>query len=306
MTIQSFQMKTMCIGRYLIDIPAEADLSLGGANADSIIIDRTPDFAGRAEYEQRLFDRESYLRSAQHRTEGHLLKSVIRSANGGVILVSRPDATDKFMYLIETFVSAPPSAWKVHIETIQEYITSDTDRVSRIASGLHHRLPNAIPATPGGCLLDGLLVYVPAESETYHGGAEIPSRSWSLSITTETSGPRDNVQFKDLFHRVDDAIAMAGVGSGIKKLRRAIVETDGRKGQEYIGLYPEKNGVIFDAKLELYGNGTPQVPTIKLLMETGWPKKKHPDDPRTFLNEEESLAIWDAIVKSIRPRPGAF
>ncbi len=300
-------MKTMCIGRYLIDVPSGAETSLGSTDADSIVINRIPGFAGQAAYESRLSNRESELRTAQHRTEGSLLKSVSRSpAGGSVVFVSRPDATDNFMYLIETLVNAPPVAWSVHIETIQEYIASDTDRVSRIADGLHHRSPHAIPATPGGCLPDGLLDYLPAESETYHGGAEIPSRSWSLSITTETSGPRDNVQFKDLFHRVDDAIAMAGVGSGIKKLRRAIVETDGRKGQEYIGLYPDKNGVIFDAKLELYGNATPQVPTIKLLMETGWPKKKHPDDPRTFLTEEESLAIWDAIVRSIRPRPGAF
>ncbi len=38
----------------------------------------------------------------------------------------------------------------------------------------------------------------------------------------------------------------------------------------------------------------------------GWPKAKHPDDPRHFLTEQESLALWDAIVQSIRPRPGAF
>ena len=136
--------------------------------------------------------------------------------------------------------------------------------------------------------------------------ARIEALSWSLSITSETSGPRDNVKFKDLFHRVDDAIDMAGPGSGIQKLRRAKVHVDGRSGQEYVGLYPENGAVVLDAKLELYGNEKPQQPTIKLLMEAGWPVKKDPQDPRQFLNQEEALALWDAIVKSIRPRPGAF
>lgn len=307
MTDMTIQTKTVCIGRYLLDVPAAANTSLGVAEADFNRIDRISNFADQAAYERKIVDRELELRSTKHTSEGWLLRSVIKPVTGQpVVFVSRPNANDEIMYLVESFVKSSVNSWRVHYETGEKYLQETVEQIAAISQALRSRDADSIPAGPGGCLQDGVLVYRPKEQETYYGGAEIPSRSWSLSITTETSGPRDNVQFKDLFHRVDDAIAMAGVGSGIRKLRRAIVETDGGKGQEYIGLYPEKNGVIFDAKLELYGNGTPQVPTIKLLMETGWPKKKHPDDPRTFLNEEESLAIWDAIVKSIRPRPGAF
>lgn len=307
MTDLTANMKTMCIGRYLIDVPAEAEVSLGNAESDSHVIERIPAFFNQQAYEQKLRDREVALRVAPHKTEGILLKSVIKASDGKqVVFVSRPEADDKYMYLVESFVYDSPSAWWVHHETVDEYLKETKEQVATIAQGLRYREPNTIPTTRGGCLGEGLLDHMPKGRETYYGGARVEAKSWSLSITSETSGPPDNVNFKDLFRRVDNAIEMAGAGSGIKKLRRAVVEADGRKGQEYVGLYPDEHAIIFDAKLELYGDSTPQKPTIKLLMESGWPKKKHPDDPRTFLTEQESLAVWDAVVKSIRPRPGAF
>ncbi len=307
MTDLTANMKTMCIGRYLIDVPAEAEVSLGNAESDSNVIERIPGFPNQQAYEQKLRDREAELRAAPHKTEGSLLKSVVKSSDGKqVVFVSRPEADDEHMLLIESFVYAPPAAWRIYYETGRARESKVVERTAVLARGLSYRDQNTIPTGKGGCLSDGLLDRTPADAENYYGGARIQSKSWSLSITSETSGPRDNVTFKDLFRRVDDAIAMAGAGSGIKKLRRAIVETDGRKGQEYVGLYPDEHAFIFDAKLELYGDATPQKPTIKLLMESGWPKKKHPEDPRTFLTEQESMAVWDAVVKSIRPRPGAF
>jgi hypothetical protein len=210
------------------------------------------------------------------------------------------------MYLVETYVHAPPLAWQVTRKTVDKYREDVVQQVAEIAQGLSYRDASSIPRDPGACVADGLLSRAPERNEEFHGGAEIKALSWSISFTSETSGPRDNVDHKDLFKRVDEAIDMAGTGSGIQKLRRAKVQVDGRTGQEYVGLYPEKHAVILDAKLDLYGNATPQVPTIKLVMEAGWPIQKNPADPRRFLNQDEALAIWDAVVKSVRPRPGAF
>lgn len=298
-------MKTMCIGRYLLDVPAEAEVSLGSAESDSNAIERIPTFLNQQDYEQALSNREVELRAAPHKTEGSLLKLVKKSSDGKqVVFVSRPDADDEFMYLVESIVYLAPVAWWIRHETNDKYLRETTEQVTAIAQRLRYREPNTLPVGRGGCLGDGLLDRVPTDAETYNGGARVEAKSWSLSITSETSGPRSATE--DLFYRVDNAISMAGAGAGIKKVRRALVHTDGREGQEYVGLYPDEHTIIFDAKLELYGDATPQKPTIKLLMESGWPKRKHPDDPRSFLTEQESLALWDAVVKSIRPRPGAF
>lgn len=235
------------------------------------------------------------------------MKSVGKFEDGRqMVFVSRPEANDTFTYLVESFVHAPGAGWHISHRVASEDQLTVVQQVGEIAQALSYREPAAIPTTPGACLADGLLNRTPLEVESFQGGARIEALSWSLSFSSETSGPRDNKLHSDLFRRVDRAIDMAGAGSGIRKLRRAEVSADGRTGQEYVGLYPSDEAVILDAKLELYGNAKPQLPTIKLLMETGWPINKHPEDPRRFLSQEEALAVWDAVVKSIRPRPGAF
>ncbi len=106
--------------------------------------------------------------------------------------------------------------------------------------------------------------------------------------------------------RVDRAIDMAGSSSNIKRIRHAPIKLDGRSGEEAVGLYPTNDAMVLDAKLELYGNKTPQQPTIKVHMEVGWPSKPNASDPRKFLDQKQALELWDAVIKSLRPRPGAF
>lgn len=172
------KMKPLCIGRYLLDVPAQAEIALGSASFDSNRIERIPAYANDNAYAHFLEQHETALRSAKHDTEGTLLKSVTKSADGlQTVFVSRPEADDRRTYLVESFVNVRTAAWHVSHET--------------------------------------------------------------------------------------------GAGSSIKVLRRAKVQADGRTGQEYVDLYPEEGAMVFSARLELYGNATPQQPTIKLLMEAG-------------------------------------
>ena len=301
------KMKPLCIGRYLLDVPALAEVALGNASSDANNIERIPAYVSDSAYAHFLEQREKELRSAKHDTEGSLLKSITKSADGRqTVFVSRPEADDRRTYLVESFVNGREAAWHVSHETGDKYLERVTRQIAEIAENLSYRKITIVPTTPGACLADGLLDRAPLEVEEYHGGARVEALSWSLSVTSETSGPRDNKMFPDLFHRVDRANELIGAGSGIKVLRRAKVQTDGRIGQEYVDLYPEDGAMVFSARLELYGDAAPRQPTIKLLMEAGWPIKKDPRDLRQFMNQEEALAVWDAIVKSIRPRPGAF
>lgn len=307
MTELTTKMRTLCIGRYLVDVPTEAEVALGLAASDSNKIERIPSYPDDVAYEAALQAREAELRTAKHRSEGVLFKSLSKSVDGRhTVFVSRPDANDKYTYLVETFVHAQPAAWRVYYRTGDEYLKQTIQQIGEIALSLSPRELSAVPTVPGACISDGLLVRSPVESEEYVGGARIKSLSWSLSIATETSGPRDSKMFPDLFHRVDDAIDAAGPGSGIRKVRRAKVTVDGRSGQEYIGLYPDRRQFILDAKLEAYGNAKPQQPTIILSMEVWLAPEGAIGDGRKYLSQEEALAVWDAVVKSIRPRPGAF
>jgi Tle cognate immunity protein 4 C-terminal domain/Tle cognate immunity protein 4 N-terminal domain len=305
MTDVTKNMKTVCIGRYLIDIPKDADFSLGDSESDSVKIERIPSFASDTAYRERLRDYEKTLRTSAHKKEGRRLRSATPvNAGAQTVFVSRPTDTESFVSLVEVFVNAAPSAWRIFADVADEDVGPVSEAAASAASLLDGRKAIDVPTSKGACIRDGILTRLPLERETFNGGARVSALSWSISVTSETSGPRQ--PGKQLFDRVDRAIDMAGSNSGIKKLRRAKVEADGRSGQQYIAIYPDAQANILDAKLELYGTGQPQVPTIKLQMEVGSPRKADPNDPRCFMKDEDALALWDAMVKSIRPRPGAF
>ncbi len=305
MTELSKNMKTVCIGRYLIDIPKDADFSLGDSESDSVKIERIPAFTSESAYRERLRDHESQLRAMSHVTEGTRLRSVTQvNAGKHTVFVSRGDESGRRLSNVESFAFDNKVAWRVSYVTGEKYLPLTIDQTAKIVDALRARISEDIPAGTGACIRDGVLIRTPVEVEEFRGGARLTARSWSMEITSETSGARE--PGTQLFDRVDRAIDMAGGNSGIKKLRRAKVDADGRVGQEYIAIYPDSHANILDAKLELYGTGKPQVPTIKLQMEVGSPRKADPSDPRVFMKDEEALALWDAIVKSIRSRPGAF
>lgn len=305
MTELTQRMKTLCIGRHLLDVPTSATTSIGDAEVDVIAIERVPTFLSDSDYAAHLQQHEQKLRMSAHETEGSRLRSV-RTANGDTLklFVSRVDERSTRTSLVEGFLYANPAAWRLHFRASDKDVDAIAARIADIAGKVTPRAADLQPTSAGACIADGLLQRKPQETETFSGGARDQSLSWTLNFTSDTQG--DYAPNERLFARVDRAIEMAGSGSGIKTLRRATLTVAGRSAQEYVALYPEKGATIFDAKLETYGTRSPMSPMVKLSLEVGWPDKPNPQDPRKFLNQEQALELWDAIVKSVRLRPGAF
>jgi hypothetical protein len=297
--------RTTCFGRYLIDIPEHAETALGRATSDSNNIERIANVASDDALARMADAREQQLRMAPHDSEQTLFKSAVRSTNGrNRVIVSRPKRDDVELFLVETVARADGAAWKVSYTTGLKYLDVTIKQIGDIADSLRYRAESAVPNVPGACIKDGLLLRTPLEVEEFAGGARVKPLSWSLDYETEISGHPDKGD--SLWERSDRAISMAGSASGIRKLRRAPIEVNGLVGQEYVALYPDKGATIFDAKAELYGDGTPRHATVKLHMvviESAAPSQSGNLPP---LTTEESLEIWDASIKSVRLRPGAF
>ncbi len=306
MTALTSRMQTVCFGRYLANIPIGADFSIGGAYSESVKFELTPSYADEQAYRDHLKEHEQRLRTSKHVTEGTLLRSTALSSDGKqVIFMSRTDMRDRRTTLVESFVMRPP--YRLSYVAADEDVREITDEISKLTQRLASR--DATPSRPSGaCIADGLLDFTPTYNESFFASAGMDSPAWIINFSTNTDGPTD--PGKDLHSRVDQAIEMIGPeGAKIRKLRRGFVTVDGRKGREYLGIYPaDRNGPTesFDAKLEVEGSGKAQQPNIKLHMETVWPRKRDPSDPTKYLSQDDALALWDAVVKSVRLRPGAF
>jgi Tle cognate immunity protein 4 C-terminal domain/Tle cognate immunity protein 4 N-terminal domain len=300
------RIKTVCFGRYLVNIPVEADFSVGDAYSESIKFERTPSYVDEQDYRMRLRELEERLRASKHDTEGSLLRSILPVNEGKqVLFLSRPEAARSRTTLVETFLIRPP--YRMSFVAADESIERISARIERISKVVTWR-DATIPSRTGACITDALIDFVPTYNESFYAGTGMDAPAWVISLSTDTTGPTDSG--KDLHSRVDQAIEMLGpAGSEIKKLRRGFVMVDGRKGREYLGIYPSNRDgptETFDAKLEVEGSGKPQQPTIKVTMETVWPKRRDPSDPTRYLSQQEAMALWDSVVKSVRMRPGAF
>jgi hypothetical protein len=306
MTELTAKMKPFCFGRYLVDVPADAEVALASAEFGMVKIERVAGYDSEDEFRNSVAAREESLRAGTHATEGSKLRSS-KSVGGAAtrLLVYRTEEKGTYVSTMEMLVSAPRSvAWLLKAEVADEDVASASETFISLGAVIEPRDMSVVPKIAGGCVHDGIVKIATKDRETYRGEARNQSLSWSISFLSETSGAREKAQ--GLLARVDRAIDMAGSSSNIKRIRHAPIKLDGRNGEEAVGLYPTNDAMVLDAKLELYGNKTPQQPTIKVHMEVGWPNKPSASDPRKFLDQKQALEIWDAVIKSLRPRPGAF
>lgn len=298
-------MKPVCFGRYLIDVPQKAETALGSAKSDAIRIETIKQPApSSGAFKNRVFAREAELRAQKHDSEGTRLRESAELPDDlGRTFVYREDAEDTRLAVVETMVWKPSGEWLLRYQTSNRNIPIIKKDSEQVAAAIKSQ-PDGVPTVVGACFKDSLLQRIPREAEEFAGGARMEDLSWTLSFRSETSKPRDKTG--RLIARAEEAVSMAGASSGIKVLRKREVTVDGRSGEEFIALYPGDGVVSLDAKLELYGDGTYRLPTIKLNLEANRLAPPDPNDKRQFLSDEEALALWDAVVKSLRPRPGAF
>jgi hypothetical protein len=300
-------MKTVCFGRYLVDVPQKAEFAMGFTKSDAVRIEpaQSPSSSDGA-FQNRLVAREKELRALTHETEGTRFRAVSELPDGrGKLFQYRDDAEDDLMTVVEALVRHTPGEWLLKYKTSDENVPEIKRETEEVAAALDVRVMTDVPTTAGACIRDGVLKRVPRYVEEFAGGARIEDLSWSLSLRSETSKRSD--YGKPLLKRADESIDMAGgFSSGIKVLRKHEITLDGRKGEEFVALYPGKGVASLSATLELYGDATYKVPTLKLIMEANRLSPPDPNDKRVFLSDDEALAVWDAVLKSIRPRPGAF
>lgn len=307
MTELTKNMKTVCFGRYLVDIPTEAELSIATTVMDSVKIEYLGTSLSERIFKAKVERREAELLASKHNTEGTRLRQAI-DINGGKqrLLVFREDQDDVLLTWVETSVHSGTDEWKISNDASEQYVSKTKNLVSALATQLVSRPMNEIPKVPGACVQNGLILGKSYQRENFPASMSVKSPAFTLGILSETSGPRERGQ--TLWDRIDKANSLGKefFNATSKPLRRAEVSVDGRKGQEHVSTFQEDDVETFNADAEVYGDGTPKTPTLKVSMEVRRPIKPDPSSKEKTLSNDEALAVWDAVLKTIRPRPGAF
>ena len=310
------KMKTVCVGRFLIDLPDDAQVELAGANIDGLdisVFDEPDD-----EFRTRLADREAQLRAIPDRLGGNRnLESVkeVRTQHGlqGKIFahgrkVNEGTAANGLTlerYRYENVaVEALVHGHGVSIDLVaQLYDPDQVENISRLVAQLVANPAGNVPAEPGFCI-DRAFVKDPLvadQTERVMMSARLPAYP-DLELMMVLAAGLEPEQ-ETLLQRSSAAEGLLSIfeKARVSRLRADRREIGGLVGDELVRAVVEENDVrVYSFWWEV--NGTRDdvlAPHLLLRMNTG---KSDNGPVPSSLSQGAALGIWDRISSSIRIR----
>lgn len=311
------KMKTVCIGRFLLDLPQEAQVELSNPNIDGFHISTIKESA--EDFQRRVVTREAEIKAKPDRLGGNRnLESATELKTGtGVIgktFVHNRQVTEgtaaNGMELQRFHFENVAIESMLHAGGISADIRAakyDPDLIGRLPKLAAQFVPNPenkIPSEPGFCI-DGALIRDPlnaGQRERIMMFARLPSHpdiEFSLILLAGTQ-PEE----KGLLVRNAESNNQLSAAEKLRvfQLRAAPREIGGLHGDEVVERFDEENNaIVFSFWWEMGGTvDNVMVPHLSFTMDTG---KSDKGPVPSSLSQEAALALWDKISSSIRLRP---
>lgn len=294
-----------CFGRFLVDLPPEARIvatySLWGDEFKKIPVSPN-EVAGL------VGARESELRSAPHDSEEGMLIRTDRYDGGSASLLSwrRPESVSA-MWLDAYFVgSGGHSVYEYQglIEPAREHLAAAF--TSQLAGSVRSRRQHEIPTEPGFCIDGGYIAGSEYMSESFRVGITLPQHPGMHMTFRSSTGAEE----EGLLERVGGFFRTEVLGRalGVDTLRKRRRSVGPIAGEEYLVAGGDDRQRVYAFRWEFQGRDD-SLAEPNLSLEMGVLERDPGDDgslpPPAFESDDEALQLWDAILETIRPRPGA-
>jgi hypothetical protein len=311
------KMTTVCIGRFLVDMPDETQLELARPRIDGFDISSVDETD--ADFQVRLGQREARLRATPDRLGGNRNVELVREVktdNGvvGKIFVhgrtvregTRLRGLEQERYrfehvAVEALVHGQGMSFDLSAE---KYDPDQIENLSRLVAKLVPNPENRMPTEPGFCVdrawFRDPLTADQGEQIIMH--ARLPSHPDIDLMLILAAGNKPDKQ--SLLERSADVDAKMSQSEKMRlsNLRAEPRTIGGIAGDELVTRAVENNDAI------VYGfwwevNGTEDnvlIPHLSFTMETG---KSDNGPVPSSLSQKAAMALWDKISSSIRLRP---
>jgi hypothetical protein len=311
------KMKTVCVGRFLIDLPVEARVSLAGQSIDNFKIEASDET--EEAFWVRVAAREAEIRAKPDRLGGNKnMESVrdVKTDSGlvGKIFVHSRTVTEgtaaKGLELVRYHYEGVAVEALVHANGISidlgtdDYDPDQIGRMPQLVAKLVTNPGNRIPTEPGYCF-DRVYVRDPLKADQLEQlimRAGLPSHPDIQFMLMMEAGTKPDE--KGLLARGAETDARLPLAARMRtsKLRAAPRTIAGLTGDELDERFIEENNSIgYSFWWDV--NGTQDnvlIPSLSLQMTTGHGNR---EPVPTSLSESAAIALWDKITNSIRFRP---
>jgi hypothetical protein len=311
------KMKTICIGRFLIDMPEEAELELTRPRIHGFDISSFDE--PEADFRTRLVQRETRLRAAPDRLGGNKnLESIreIKTENGviGKIFVHGRTVTEgtqargleleRYRYegvAVEALVHGQGMSFDM---SASDYDPAKIENLAKLVAKLVPNPASEAPTEPGFCIYRAWFrdPLTADQGEEIFMHAQLPNHPDIKFMLILASGNKPDKQ--SLLERSAevDARLSPSEKSRVSNLRAQPRTIGGIAGDEVVTRVVEKNdATVYGFWWEV--NGTEDnvlIPHLSFTMDVG----KGDNGPvPSSLSQDAAMTLWDKISSSIRLRP---
>jgi hypothetical protein len=299
--------KTVCVGRYLLDVPAQADVSLSGAMLDGFEIEsvQESDSAFRTRVEAREAEIAGHgagmVEARDLRVPGMVGRTFIFDRSRGY-LMEGDRRVDMESVSVEVHAHAGGLSFSLSATSTDEAAVKAAEA---LLAHLRIRGEDEIPSVPGFCIRRGVFVEpLPAHKNEHMvmhlgvpGHPDLAMILFSIAGGNAEAGLLARVAHTDAVSSADDLLRV----SKLRSDKRIINGLDGEEVVERVREYNFTTGYAFNWETSGVTDDVLR-PYLSLEMQTGVSERPGGKPTDTSLHEEALLALWDSISSSIRLR----
>jgi hypothetical protein len=309
------QMKTACVGRFLIDLPASMDFSYSRVYVKGFWISTQEE--SQQAFEARITARQAEIEAESDQGGRKNLEAVEdyrkNGFSGKIFRFGREITKGEENGKPVDWVNVKLEAY-LHLNGTSFNVTApdgyDVDKIGNLPALLDKlRLVPAkeIPSAAGFCFGSGMLVDpLPADDTEgvaiFAGFRDHPDLALALNTRAGTRPDTEGRLERDTAVDAEMPLWQRPLMAKLRKGKRSI---NGIEGDEVAERWTELNFVhTFGFNWEV--NGTEHdvfVPFMHLEMSSGHPVNAGARPVTSFLSEEALIQLWDKISSSIRVRP---
>ncbi|MEX3962134.1 T6SS immunity protein Tli4 family protein [Paraburkholderia sp. EG286B] len=315
-------LRPRCIGRYVINIPADALVS-GGATVHGVKIESKS--MSQDEYFREIGKREAELRGVRSIDAYPFLYSddVVDGPNTRYFIHRGDVGADPGNRVIEAYKWDRGYRFKLGIDgsdflhpdqtkdsivqqiPVKNDVPEKRQLVFDLVKRLHGRADDTIPSKPGLCFPGAFLSGQPADGEYVWAQFVMDSyRDVSIGMVTDSS----IVESRSLLERGDEINNDLRAIDG-RTIRKGTVALQGLSAEEWIFTGKSNSGVqgikcLLEANSKTGGTTSP---ALQLDLDAGSNNAFMQDRiAATSMSESEAVALWDVISRTLRPRPSGL
>ncbi len=293
--------RTRAIGRHLVDLPVDAR-TIEQYKFNEVPIEPLPAIRTRERFDEMLAELERSLREAKHQKRGSMFIERVAHANGSVTLISWEAPDSEIFYRFHTYFRVGSKSLKYTGDVSPDRRESALS-VRRELSQEWREVPSGEAPSSVGFVVD----------DTILSNKKMNLESWRMAI--RLAGKPDvsfeiasYAQYKispGLRERAGGTLAgLLGTVAGLSRLRNRARPVWPIEADEILlaGTQDGKRGYGF--KWEAPGKaGSLAEPNLNVTLEVR--ESAYTTNKESFASDEEALELWDAVVDSIRLRPGS-